>query len=497
MKKTGRKLQAATLAAAIVLLFGACGRNPAVSDPASAQTTGVGTAQSTDAVQSTGETQDTASTGSTKGTGSATANANKTTTKASATVKPTGSSGAQTDLSWSQVLAKMPASLKGTTLKLVSWNTAKDVPNGEKVMADFTKATNIQVEWETIAYDTYSTEINARVAAKNSPDIIRLKNLNLGLLSVMQPLSNTGYDFNDKAWSKMVMDFYSVNGKSYAANLENTLFQQPKTLLYNQNLVSKYDLEDPYTLWKQKKWTYKKFLEICTTFKEETPSDYLPWTSMNWGDYPNMLGVGLVKYDGGKFVNNATDKKVLQGFQEMARLLETGITNNLSFDRTNFEAGKILFFTESPIGARRTHYYFQSLKANGSLRAVPMPAIEGQTYYQMMAELEAYGIPQGAANAKAVPYFLRYYLDAKNYDENTFFADKTILDVYKSCMKEKNIFMNYDSMVITEDVGIKAYSLYATYVQQKPAQIATFLSRDKTVIDNAVKQANNKLARIK
>ena len=44
----------------------------------------------------------------------------------------------------------------------------------------------------------------------------------------------------------------------------------------------------------------------------------------------------------------------------------------------------------------------------------------------------AFGIPQGAKNAEAVPYYLRYVLDRNNYDQSHVYeSEKMRKDVYK------------------------------------------------------------------
>ena len=66
------------------------------------------------------------------------------------------------------------------------------------------------------------------------------------------------------------MESYSYAGKYYAANLKNTFNQQPTAVVYRPSQIARYKLEDPYTLWKQGKWTYDKFKELCRAFKDET-----------------------------------------------------------------------------------------------------------------------------------------------------------------------------------------------------------------------------------
>jgi ABC-type glycerol-3-phosphate transport system substrate-binding protein len=398
-----------------------------------------------------------------------------------------------TNLSWDEVKKLIPADANGKTIEVISWNKLTDVTGAQQVVDKFTKETGINVKWTLFSGGSmadYRTKVVALVSSKQSPDVVRLDNLHLGLLQVLQPLQDINYNFNDSAWDTRIMDVYTFGGKTYGTNMRNTLLQQPRTLIYNKNLISKYDLEDPYTLWKQGNWTLDKFLEICQTFTDECDESSYAWTSYRIADMADIYGASMIKRDGDTFTSNMSDGNLLKGWQKMTSLREEGITNNMRFDLTNFENGKILFFTESPIGVRTTHFYFQSLKSTGALAIVPYPTMEGGNKAAIWSEVEAYGIPQGAPNADLVPYFLRYYLDADNYDKNTFFADKTMLDVYESLMAEEEIYVYYDYALITEDVGRTGEKMCHGIINVKSAQVKSKLDEYAPLVNAAVKNAN-------
>lgn len=399
---------------------------------------------------------------------------------------------------WEEIKATIPADAAGKTIEVFSWNEVTDVTGATDVIAQFEKETGIKVEWVVNGgtVEDYMTKIVARTASQDSPDVIRLRGTNLGVMQVLQPLDSVGYDFTDEAWDTRIMDVYTFGGKAYATNMRNTLLQQPRCLIYNKNLIGKYDLEDPYSLWKQGSWNWDKFEEICEIFAEETDDTYLAWTSYRWADAADAYGAAMIKREGDSFVSNMSDPNLLKGWQLMTEMVQDGYTNNIRFDRNNFENGKILFFTESPIGVRRTHFYFQNLKASGSVAIVPLPTVEGGTNAAIWSEVEAYGIPEGAPAGSLAPYFLRYYLDGDNYDKNTFFADPTILDVYETLMEAEEIFVNYDTELITEDVGKAGIHVNASLVNAKPANVKTRLDETSNLIEAAVKNANGTIGKL-
>ena len=126
---------------------------------------------------------------------------------------------------------------------------------------------------------------------------------------------------------------------------------------------------------------------------------------------------------------------------------------------------------------------------------VPMPSVDGQdTYYQGKDEYEAYAIAKGAKNPTAVPYFLRYFLDANNYDINSFFCNKQNLEVYRWCMSQKNtIWSTYfeskeDKFATGEEGSI-------TVLQGN--QIKSFIDANSGIIDTRVKNFNDLVSQLK
>ncbi len=478
MKAITKRIVFGLLALALMLSMVACG---GTKDDTTATTTAGGD----DVVTTVGgdDPDVTTTVGGDQPSGSGSVNV--TTTK-----KPQGNTQS---LSWAQVKAKMPANLRNTKIVFYNWNEVRSITDAEKVIRNFTKETGITVDWQLGSYADYATEIAAKQAAKNAPDIIRMRVADPTTMAMLQPLSKTGYDFSDAAWDQQVLKQYTYKGNAYAVNMQNTLMQLPNVLLYNKALVTRYDLEDPYALWKKGKWTWNKFVEVMTDFKEAADENYKAFNPAHFQVAAQLVGSDFVRYTENGYVNNMTDSKLAQGIQKYIKIRDAGLTTGGTFMLEPFESGKILFFNDSIIGARKTHFYFTDLKSKGQLSVVPMPQMDGEkNYYQLYKELEAYAIPVGAKNAAAVPYFLRYWLDAENYDENNFFATKTILEVYKSCRAQQNIF-NAENWHLVMPFGSAAQPLTDSIFKATAAQVAPMLSQYRSVVEALVKQANNKL----
>lgn len=408
-----------------------------------------------------------------------------------------GTSGGEGS-SWEEVLADIPDELRGTKITVCNWNSINEYPGGATAIKEFTELTGIEVEWQVENYATYLSKLASMVASGEVPDVVRMRSPLVSNYISMQPLSTTGFDFSDAAWDQWVMDSYSVDGEAYGVNLANTHLSTPVMMLYNKALITKYDLEDPYTLWKNGQWTYDKFVQIMKDFKAETNADYV-CSFYDYSEFSAMWGVeGPVKYDGTTYASNLDDSKFVSTTQTIADLINT---DHLlaRWKPDEFDQGKILFWTGSAIYARRQNAYFENVKSAGSLQVVPMPTVEGEEEYVMYTEVEAYGIPKGAKNASAVPYFLRFFLDRTNYDMESFFSSSQAQEVYDHCVNVENklwtSLYGKEYGFYDDDTSQDAFS--EALLNATGAQVLTALDSNAAVIDQRIQRYNEQLSTVK
>lgn len=273
MQKSKRLLCLA-LAVSILTLATACGGNNtpqtdtsiATTDSTAETTADTGTSDTDMAGESTGsETQGSGSTATTT-------KANGTTTKKpdTTTKKPdtTTTTGAATSLTPDQFLAKMPAELKGTTLTFFFWEDLHHTAYKGAVEA-FEKKTGITLKTEIANKAEYYSQLAARITAGQSPDLVKVIENNIGNITNLQPITNSGYDFNDIGWDKELMHDFTYNGRIYATNVQNTPNRNMAVMLYNKRALSRAKLEAPYEIWKKNPadWTWDKVWEMCEDFR--------------------------------------------------------------------------------------------------------------------------------------------------------------------------------------------------------------------------------------
>ena len=222
--------------------------------------------------------------------------------------------------SWEMLLKSMPKNLRGTTVTVVNWNPMSEYTGATTAIKTFEKQTGIKVDWQTVDYGVYLTRLATMVASGKSPDVVRTRTPDPAWLQSFQSLDAAQYDFSDDAWDKTLMKDYTVKGVTYATSLNNTHLGSVTLLFYNKDLISKYDYEDPYKLWKSGKWTMNKFIEMCRQYKKDA-KDSFPCTGGYWETWTEIYGVeGPVGYDGTKYYSNLSNSKFLTVTQNVADL---------------------------------------------------------------------------------------------------------------------------------------------------------------------------------
>ena len=389
--------------------------------------------------------------------------------------------------SWKEVLASMPKKLKGTTVEVYNWNPASEYTGAPAVIEKFQKETGIKVKWTRVNHGEYWTKLDGLIANKQAPDAVRTDTPLATRMTQFQSLDAAKYDFSDAAWDPIVMKAHTINGVTLATSLKNTHIGIVEVMHYNKNLIEKYDLEDPYQLWKAGKWDTNKLIEIARQYAKASGNKIAVTGIWNY-DWLQMRGIdGNIAYKNGQYVNMMSDPTFLKVTQEYADL---SVTEGLfGGGRAEImDAGNALFYAGGSIYTRKKNTYMGTLKSEGSLYIVPMPAVTGQsTYYQARHEFEAYAIAKAAKNPEAVPYFLRYFLDGANYDLNSFFCNKQNLEVYNWCMQQENIMWTIgfvEPKSDTDGIGRKTANQVKPYVDS----ISPYVDSEVRKLNDALKK---------
>lgn len=396
---------------------------------------------------------------------------------------------------WAEIKAKIPASAKGTTLHVYDWNPQSEVPGMSNMHKKFTEETGIIVDYKIVNHNSYFTKIAAEVAAKNAPDAVRIQNVNRQNLVNLQPMQNLGYDFTDAAWDKNVMNAYTFNGNLYGVNMVGSPYYCAALVYYNKNLIETYGLDDPYDLWKDGEWTWDALWDMCEEFLDEADGDdFIGLSTMAFMEYQHAYNKPTITYDhkNNTFKHNLQDANYVKSWQIYANNYDKGLISQALTNNDAFDGGKLLFNVSMGIASRSGSSYFRNLRSQGAVACVPLPALKkGAKDYQVLGEVQAFGIPKTAKNPALVPYYLRYYFDADNYNMNNFYNVEHAAEVTKY-VQSKNPAIGYAGAVMTkETTGFVTSQFIDELKQGGAANVKMKLDSFVPTVDAAIKEAQS------
>jgi len=94
-----------------------------------------------------------------------------------------------------------------------------------------------------------------------------------GLLCDLHTLAN--FDIDAPWWDKSANEAYSVGGKLYFTTGDITIMNKVNTwaILFNKEMITNYNLEDPYKHFKDGTWTLDKMIEMANTVNTATQTN--------------------------------------------------------------------------------------------------------------------------------------------------------------------------------------------------------------------------------
>ena len=388
-------------------------------------------------------------------------------------------------------IATMPAELKGTTLKFLNWYKIDDRAAEKANVEAFEAATGINVEVIDVEYGAaYNDKLAGLVATGDAPDMIRMSVPKMAWMKSLQPIVNTGYDFSDKAWNDQVKNLYSVNGIQYAANLSYTPFLLFATMIYHTDTMEEFGFEDPWELWKKGEWTWDKVKEMSSEWVKQG-TDYYGVAEILFGAVATTAGKDFVTYDGKQWQMNLYDADTLKHWTNTLEMRENRIlvqSTNTTFDNTKHKA--LLGYRDST-GLEASSQYDTKLKKRGVWGAAPYPKHADSEYYLPVTELVAWGVPIGAKNPKAVPYFISWYANLAKYDTDTFFYNEQAKEVFEECVALPNRNASMSNSIFQFDANPFVWHLFNNAAS---SQITTFIQSQEYRCQDKLNQYNEVLS---
>lgn len=387
-------------------------------------------------------------------------------------------------------IASMPANLRGTTIDFLNWYDPMDRAHEKAVIEAFEATTGIDVNIIYAEYGTaYSDKLAGLVATGDAPDTFRMSVPKSVQMKSLQPIVNTGYDFSGPEWNNDVKEAYSVNGVQYAANLSYTPFTLFTTLSYHPKTMEEFGFEDPWELYQKGEWTWDKINEMCEEWIKQGP-DYYGIGTVTYDMIPATAGLDFVSYDGSKWNMNLYDselldmwKETLEGREQRLYVQSTNTTFNVTKHKSLFS-----YYDSTQLEASST--YCDRIKKYGDWAAVPFPKHADKDYYAYVTEQIGFGVPIGAENPEAVPYFISWYSNLAKYDLDTMFYNEHAKAVYEALVSEPNRYLSMASSILAFDTNPFIWHLFNNGAS---SQVTTFIQGQEYKCKDKLSQWNEVL----
>ena len=341
-------------------------------------------------------------------------------------------SAAQNANYWKEMTKNMP-DFAGKTIQVYNWNAQEEYPGLASVIKSFTKATGVKVKWVREDYGTYIQKLTSLIAVDKAPDIIRTHSPTPHMWALSQDLSVSKYnDYGNEVWDQAFMSNHTVNGKVYATNSTSSIIVGPAILFYNRSLITKYNLDDPYKLWQNDKWSLDTFENLMRAYKKATGNAAIGGDMIEkyLGGIYGIKGEIVFDTKQQKFVTNLDDSRLIGAMQRAADIMnKENLTVSWGLDE--FDRGDILMFCGTGVTAKRMNPYAATVKAAGNLGTVPWPTLSGKKSDAISGwGDDGFAIPKGSPNPEIFPYYVFYVSDPARYDLSTYFADDQCVEVF-------------------------------------------------------------------
>lgn len=377
----------------------------------------------------------------------------------------------------------VPKKLNGTTVKfLMYWDPH---PEDKAKFRAFEKATGIKVK--TVVSPSVTEKLTTMIAAQESPDVVRWDAWPTST-ELLQDISVAKMNLSDPVWDQSILKATTWKGKRYGINTygEKAINYY---VVYNEDMFLDNGIKSPGEYYEDNEWNMETFEKACRDI-HSLGDDIYGYVCGTRYDFVWSAGLGgVVTYKDGKFESNLTKP----AFVEALRFVAQGYKDKiLLYDWTPgcelFNGGKVGMILSSNYGLEKEGFF---KNAKFTIDAVPLPEPKGQEKYNRIYGLDAFGVPQGAANPEGAGYFMRYYLDPA-YDglDTLFFSEKLKNFHFDQLKKNTERSLDYSGVLnLSGDVYLHS-NISWTAAQTDPQQIEVLLNTYKNMVDKGVAAAN-------
>ncbi len=306
---------------------------------------------------------------------------------------------------------------RGTTVVYATWKNPHQNEDG-KVVDEFQKKYGITVEIDITPQETYVQEVAGKIASGESPDIFFDNCFFPASISCLQPIDEMKLDLTDGIWDQGMLEMSKLGGKSFLVNTVGNIWAEVDCLFYNKKIFADNNITTPEEYVSAGKWNFAALTKCMTDVKN---AGYIG----GYVDVQSLLastGSGFYKYENGRFSNGVNDMTTT-----VVKQISQWVSDGLIRDPreynllNNFITGKAGIAITNAYGMKATGYFGKMNPNDVGFTYIPQFDDKNKAYTTGL--FRGWGLVRGAKNPVAAGIFLRYYLDANNYDTDSAFIN--------------------------------------------------------------------------
>lgn len=386
--------------------------------------------------------------------------------------------------------ASIPDSIKGSTVRFATWIDHTQT-EGAEPLANFEKDTGLKVSLYTVAQGGYVKTLQTNIASGDVPDVFVSNEGDQNFPLTMQfaaPINKVStVDLKEPIWDQSMLATATIDGNVYLVNTIGSPWSGSNLCFYNKTLFEENGFTTPAEYYEQGNWTWATMKKVMKDVKS-LGTDY-KGGMVDVEVLGDSAGVSFVMYDykSSTFKSGVNTKELLATYQWYADAREEGL---LGGDFQSFKEGKCGILLTGVYGLKKTGH-FKDMDPN-DVGFTYLPSLEDGSPSKGSSIYRMYGIVAGAPNANAAGYFIRYWLDPKNYNLNDTFITIDAGNFYYSLINKTadEKYFNFDDSVCTL-VGAGNSGVFINGPKgASSAQVKTKLDAVSNVVDQAVVAAN-------
>lgn len=386
---------------------------------------------------------------------------------------------------------KIPTNLKGQTVTIMTWWPT--LPYEKAKMDKFTKNTGIKIKWLYVDSANYMQQLSALKMQGNAPDIacITAGQYPQAIMSdYFQPITNGKLNLNDSMYDKASMKQLAWNGKEYGVIVKGGSHVTMGLMMFNADMFKKYGVTDPYTLWKQGKWTWDTMVSTGKEIQQKSNVKAALTCEYHFFRLEQTCGEDAVMIKNGKLVNNLSSKNYRDAYKFACNLTEKGQYKiaNAGLNRDGFMSGQAAMMVEESWALQTGERYED---CSFTIGYAPLPCKTNKTVVPSDAQL--WGFPVGAKHLEAASYALEYWMNPK-YDEadTQLWVNESAASFVNWLWEQPKVFKTCEGII--NYGGDYKWADYQRDTLGAPSNVDSTMDRWSKIIDANIKKiyANNK-----